>query len=134
MELSGGCHCGAVRYRVAGEPVHASVCHCSDCRSNAGAPFVAWAAFARDRFQLTKGEPRAFNGTGTAFRYFCGDCGTGLYYVNESILPGLVDIQIATLDDPEALPPRAQVQTAEKLDWVDGVSALPGFARYPGME
>jgi len=28
-QLEGGCQCGAVRYRVSGEPVMAALCHCS---------------------------------------------------------------------------------------------------------
>ncbi len=28
----GGCLCGAIRYRVMGNPQRASVCHCTDCQ------------------------------------------------------------------------------------------------------
>ena len=55
----------------------------------------------------------------------------GRFYVNEQVLPGLIDIQIATLDDPEALPPQIQVQAAERLGWMNGVDDLPAFERYP---
>jgi len=129
--LTGGCQCGAVRYAVRGEPTHVSICHCADCRKSAGAPMVAWASFPKAMFAVTKGEPRAFNSSGTAFRHFCPVCGTGLYYVNEAVLPGLVDIQTATLDDPDALPPRLHVQTAEKIGWMDSMGALAQFERFP---
>jgi hypothetical protein len=133
MALEGGCQCGAVRYEVSGETEHQAACHCHDCRKSAGAPFVAWAAIKAENFRLTKGEAKAFNSSGTSYRHFCANCGTGLYFVNEEVLPGIVDIQSATLDDPNALAPQVQIQTAERLNWVEGLDALPAFPRYPGM-
>jgi hypothetical protein len=128
----GGCHCGAVRYEASGTPQHVSICHCGDCRKSAGAPFVSWAAFSAVDFRVIRGEPKAFNSSGSAFRHFCADCGSGLYYVNEQVLPGLVDIQTSTLDDPDALEPVLQIQAAEKLKWVAHMDSLPSFDRYPG--
>lgn len=134
MKLSGGCQCGAVRYEVDGEPQHAALCHCSDCRKSAGAPMVAWAAFAESEFKETKGAAKAYNSSGASMRSFCGDCGTGLYFRNADTLPGIVDIQIATLDDPEALPAIGHIQVAERISWMEHAHTLPHFARYPGME
>jgi hypothetical protein len=131
---SGGCQCGAVRYTVTGAPEHCVACHCNDCRKSAGAPFVTWAAFKNTHFAITKGEAQLFNSSGTSMRYFCATCGTGLYFINEEALPGLVDIQSATLDDPAAFPPQAHIQTAERLHWVETMGALPGFPRFPGMD
>lgn len=134
MGRSGGCHCGAVRYDVEGEPQQVALCHCSDCRRSAGAPMVSWAAFAEDELKLTQGEPVNFNSSGSAMRSFCGTCGTGLFYRNAEFLPGIVDIQSVTLDDAQALPPGAQIQVAERLHWMDSLDALTRFERYPGME
>jgi hypothetical protein len=129
--LEGGCHCGAVRYRMPEEVVHSSLCHCSDCRRCAGAPVVGWAAVKRDQLEV-QGEPTEYQSSANATRSFCGRCGTGLFYVNEEVLPGLVDIQIATLDDPEKLPPQLHVQCAERVGWMESAEALPKFERYPG--
>lgn len=132
MTHQGGCHCGAVRYEVAGEPQHVALCHCSDCRKSSGAPMVAWAAFTEDQFKLVEGEPVTFNSSGSAMRSFCPKCGSGLYYRNAEFLPGIVDIQSATLDDPEALPPGAHIQTAERIGWMETAHSLPAFERFPG--
>ncbi len=132
MRLSGGCHCAAVRYEVNGTPQHVSVCHCSDCRKSAGAPFVSWAAFNSAELQIT-GEVTAYRSRGQAIRHFCPRCGSGLYYVNEEVLPGLVDIQTCTLDDPEMLEPTLHVQAAEQLRWTRAIESQPKFDRYPGM-
>jgi hypothetical protein len=93
---------------------------------------VAWAAFASGNFSVLSGEPQVYNSSAAALRHFCGTCGTGLWYLNEPYLPGIVDIQVATLDDPEALPPGAHIQAAEELSWMKTVADLPHFQRYPG--
>jgi hypothetical protein len=133
MTHTGGCHCGAVRYEASGEPEHVALCHCSDCRKSAGAPMVAWAAFAEDEFSLLQGELTTYNSSGTALRSFCRTCGTGIAYRNAEYLPGIVDIQSATLDNPDALPAGAHIQVAERLEWMAEAHSLPEFQRYPGM-
>ncbi len=133
MSLQGGCQCGAVRYEVNGTPQHVALCHCSDCRKSAGAPMVAWAAFAEDEFALLQGDLTTFNSSGTAMRSFCPKCGTGIAYRNDEYLPGIIDIQSATLDDPDTLPAGAHVQVAERIGWMTEAHSLPEFQRFPGM-
>jgi hypothetical protein len=133
MSLQGGCQCGAVRYEVDGTPQHVALCHCADCRKSAGAPMVAWAAFAESEFTLLQGELTTYNSSGSALRSFCLKCGTGIAYRNEEFLPGIVDIQAATLDDPDALPAGAHIQVAERIGWMAEAHGLPEFQRYPGM-
>ena len=66
-------------------------------------------------------------------RSFCPTCGTGITYRNEAYLPGIVDIQSATLDDPDALPVGAHIQVAERISWLAEAHNLPEFQRYPEM-
>lgn len=128
----GQCHCGAIRYRIAGEPKHVSVCHCSDCRRHAGAPMVSWAGYPAEGLTVERGEAKVYASSEHGRRHFCPECGTGLFYYNEVALPGIVDIQTGTFDDPDALAPALHVQVAERLAWLDGVDDLPKFDRYPG--
>jgi hypothetical protein len=134
MNHTGGCHCGAVRYEATGTPQHVALCHCADCRKSAGAPMVAWAAFAEADVVITHGTATTHNSSGKSMRSFCGTCGTGLFYSNADFLPGIIDIQSATLDDPNSLPASAHIQTAERITWMAEAHALPQFERYPGME
>ena len=67
-------------------------------------------------------------------RNFCPTCGTGLFFTNEENLPGIIDVQSATLDDPDALPAQVHIQTAERIGWMAPVHTLPEFARFPGQE
>ncbi len=130
MTITGQCHCGAIHYEVSGEPVYEALCHCADCRRHAGAPMVGWAAFPAGTVTVS-GAPSVYQSSENGRRHFCGGCGTSLFYSNEVVLPGLLDIQSGTFDDPGARPPRIHVQTAERLGWMDGIDALPKFERYP---
>jgi hypothetical protein len=129
--LKGRCHCGAVRYEMPEEVLHHALCHCADCRRHAGAPMVAWAMVPAGELRVT-GQPKVYRSSEHGRRHFCEACGTGLFYVNEVLLPGMVDIQTGTLDDPNALPPRAHIQVAERIAWMETAHELPAFERYPG--
>jgi hypothetical protein len=94
---------------------------------------VAWAVYAADDVRVTKGQPKMRASSEHGRRYFCPDCGTGLFYTSEAYLPGLIDVQTATLDEPDRLiAPSAQVQVAERIGWVAEAHALQVFDRYPG--
>lgn len=89
-------------------------------------------AVPEDQFRVTRGQAVAYNSSGQSIRHFCGRCGTGLYFLNAEMLPGIVDIQSATLDQAAAYAPGVHVQTAERLDYMADLAALPEFERYPG--
>jgi hypothetical protein len=126
----GGCHCGQVRYRVEGEPARAGLCHCSDCRRHTGAPVVGWAVFRKDQLEWT-GELTTYSSSKHGRRQFCPRCGTSLFYLNDVVFPGLVDVQIATLDSPDSLKPSEQIQMTERIGWMRDAHDLPGFERWP---
>lgn len=92
---------------------------------------VGWMAFKKEKV-VVSGAPVTHASSEHARRDFCGRCGTGLFYRNAEMLPGVVDIQSATLDDPEAYPPKAHIQVAERLAWTEDMNALPTFQRHPG--
>ena len=39
-DLTGGCACGAVRYRLVSPPMFVHCCHCLDCQRQTGSAFV----------------------------------------------------------------------------------------------
>ncbi|MCL6249903.1 GFA family protein [Altererythrobacter sp. KTW20L] len=129
---TGGCRCGAVRYEISGDALHSALCHCRDCQMAAGAPMVAWLAVKAEGFTLLQGNPASYNGAGRSIRHFCSMCGTPLHFVNEEMLPGIVDIPSVTLDEPDAAAPQAHIQVAERRAWMAGAGNLPEFERWPG--
>ena len=79
-----------------------------------------------------EGETREYASSEHGRRHFCPSCGTGLFYTSEAIFPGQIDVQIATPDDPDAFVPQAQIQTAERIGWMEKLDSMPQFERYPG--
>lgn len=90
---------------------------------------VGWAAYPAKAVTVA-GTPRIYQSSESGRRHFSGECGTGLFYSNDAALPGLLDIQSGTFDDPGARPPHIHVQTAERLGWLDDFDAMPKFERY----
>jgi hypothetical protein len=93
---------------------------------------TAWLAVKEEQFSLLGGEPAMYEGTPGARRYFCPTCGTGLFYRNAEMLPGIVDVQSTTLGESSGLEPGAQIQCAERLPWMSRLADLPEFERFPG--
>jgi len=53
---SGGCQCGAVRYRESARPTCPYSCHCRMCQKQFGNFFEAFVAIATVDFSLTRGS------------------------------------------------------------------------------
>ena len=70
---------------------------------------MCWTAVKADQFTV-EGEVTTFASSEHGRRQFCPACGTGLFYLNQAALPGLVDVQTGTLDDAEQLPPSAHIR------------------------
>ena len=128
---TGQCHCGAIRYSMPTSVVHHALCNCQDCRRHSGAPLVGWALVGQDELEVT-GTPKIYASSDHGRRHFCGTCGTGLFYTSEAVFPGQIDVQSATLDDPDLIPAQVQIQTAERIGWMETLGDLPTFERYPG--
>lgn len=90
--------------------------------------------YVEDAVKVTKGEPRVYASSEHGRRHFCANCGSGLFYINAQMLPGIIDVQSGTYDDPDAVPVSLHVQAAERLRWMERAHELPVFERYPPQE
>jgi hypothetical protein len=127
-DLTGGCFCGAIRYRISADPMAVSHCHCTDCRRATGAPFITWITLPSEGFKHTAGAPAEYHSTAAVRRGFCGQCGTTLSYRNVDH-PEEIDISAATLDDPDAVTPDDHLWINSKVTWLkfdDGLPCLEG--------
>jgi hypothetical protein len=125
-EFTGGCLCGAVRYRATAM-LRTDLCHCRMCQKASGAPVVAWLTVPGDAFSFTQGQPVAYQSSARAFRHFCGICGSQLTF-REPENPSELDVNLATLDHPEAAPPQYHIHTASRMPWLDIHDNLPRYA------
>jgi hypothetical protein len=121
---SGGCQCGAVRFRVEGALGDASVCHCRMCQKASGNFYAALVSVRDAKLEWTRGEPKRFQSSNYAFRGFCADCGTPLTFE----APEGMALAIGAFDEPAEIAPRIQWGIEAKLPYADGIPALPGAA------
>ena len=125
MSITGGCYCGAIRFRVEEKPMHQANCHCANCRRAVGAQAVAWITVASSGFLWEQGTPQRYRTDTRAWRTFCGACGTSLSYENDS-RPNEIDLTTGSLDRAEDFPPNRDVFPEEKLSWVNLVKPSDG--------
>lgn len=123
--MTGGCLCGAVRVRAAGEPLWVIYCHCRDCRKASGAPVMAFAGYREERVEV-EGTPAVYRSSPRVRRAFCGGCGTSISYKDER-LPGEVYLAIGIFDEPERLEPEKHSWHGQKIGWFEISDHLPRF-------
>ncbi len=124
QSVTGGCQCGAVRYRVDGPLSGAHICHCRMCQKAAGNYFLPLAAAQKTDFHLTRGELAHFASSQDVQRGFCANCGTPLTF--DTIIADRVHIVLGSLDDPTAVVPAVQYGTESKMPWFATLETLPG--------
>jgi hypothetical protein len=123
--LTGGCHCGAIRYEAEGEPFEAAVCHCADCRRTTGAPAIAWFTVPTAGFRFVTGAPAAYRSSPHAERRFCPRCGAQMTFVDDDYEGARVDVTTASLDDPTLAAPREHIWTRSRIAWMTALDGLP---------
>ena len=109
IEVSGGCHCGEVRFlaKMPGPPVPALDCNCSVCRMTGFLHIMV----PHEEFELVTGRDALSSyrfGTGAAEHLFCLQCGVKSFYqprshpdawsVNANCLDAPIDLAIEKFD------------------------------------
>ena len=122
----GGCLCGAIRFASEADPVASGYCHCRVCQRSSGAPVLAWGSFPVVSFAYIEGAPTIYRSSEHGQREFCARCGTQVAY-RESRDAATVDVNLASLDRPEAVPPRYHLWTRSRVAWFETADALPRF-------
>ena len=128
-EWTGGCLCGAVRYRLASAPFDAGWCHCRTCQLNSGSPAMAFASVPVADYVVERGEPATVKSSEFGHRKFCRDCGTPLL-MQVDHQPETVDFSLATLDRPETVLPKFHIFYASRIPWAEPGDALPRHDRF----
>jgi hypothetical protein len=115
--ISGGCLCGAIRFRLTAPPYEVDYCHCHSCRKHTGAPVSVFVDFHSGGVQFIKGIPKRYQSSEGVWRGFCGKCGSTLSY-ESAAFPGEIHIHTGALDYPEDFPPHGNASFAEeRLPW-----------------
>lgn len=134
VPFTGGCACGAIRYRCTAAPRYMGNCHCRDCQQATGGGYFAGVLVMADEFELPQGEPRWYERTAdrghTMRRGFCADCGSPLFLIN-----GINDkvrlMYAGSLDDPSWYAPSRDIYVASAQPWDLMHADLPKFDGMP---
>lgn len=133
MEITGGCLCGAVRYRATAQPVTTRICWCRLCQYIGAGSATVNVCFPSDAITVT-GETRDYRSVADSgnvmHRRFCPACGTHLFSEAEA-RPHLIYVRAGTLDDPEVARPEVTIWTSRAPSWAcidDDIPQLEGQA------
>lgn len=135
---TGGCVCGAVRFRATGEPKRVTVCHCTWCQRRTGSAFGVEAVFDQAQVEIAGeaiGRYRHLSdesGRWLAIE-FCTRCGGNLGFTLEAV-PGIRTLPAGAFDDAGWLSARAQefrhVFARSRRDWSDLAAAAEVHERH----
>lgn len=120
MKLSGGCHCGAVRFEaeLPAPPVPALDCNCSIC-SRTGFLHVM---VPHADFELLSGRDALSSyrfGTGAAEHLFCATCGVKSFYQPRSH-PDCWSVNAHCFDQPVEL----EIESFDGKNWEAAAAKL----------
>lgn len=130
--MTGGCSCGAVRYRLTSEPLFVHCCHCLNCQRQTGSAFVINILIEADRVELLGEEPQAVSLPRDADKrqkiWRCPTCQVAVY--SQYTSPRVRFVRAGTLDEPSAVVPDVHIFTRSKLPWVVLPDDVPAFDVY----
>lgn len=126
--FTGGCQCGAVRFRVNGELLRASICHCRMCQKASGGFYMPLVAVKPKDVEWTRGAPGYFQSSNHIKRGFCSACGTPLTYEP----PDDIALAIGAFDHPETIEPIIQFGTETKLPYTDTLHTVKSRRTFKG--
>ena len=126
MSITGGCQCGAVRFRVDGELGEASICHCRMCQKATGGLFGPYVSVTGGELAWTRGAPKRFQSSNKVHRGFCADCGTPLSYEFDGAAH--IGLAIGALDRPGEVRLSEQLGSKARVPYFADLAGLPEHA------
>ncbi|MBM3540868.1 MAG: GFA family protein [Alphaproteobacteria bacterium] len=121
---TGGCLCGAVRFRTTGPLGPVSHCHCTMCRKASGAPVVTFTRVGMSEFAFTKGKPKEYRSSKGGRRGFCAKCGSQLCFMYDA-KPDSIGLNVGCFDEPERLKPVRHIYSETMIPWLHMDDGLP---------
>ena len=135
MQISGGCHCGAIAYEAELEPDRVGICHCTDCQALSASAFRTIAIVAGHTFRVLRGSPKTYVKVGDSgnrrVQAFCPNCGSGLYATDIGENPKAYNIRVGTVDQRRDLVPHFECWRQSALPWLPDNKRTRKFDRNP---
>jgi hypothetical protein len=119
---TGGCLCGAVRFRLRGPLRDVIDCHCRRCRRMHGHVAAYTQALTAD-LVLVEERGLAWYGADERERGFCRECGSSLFWRRSGA--DRTSIAAGSLDEPTGLRTAAHIYVGSKGDYYEIADGLP---------
>jgi len=134
LPLTGGCHCGALRYHVTTVPLGVYNCHCANCQRVGGGAFSTNVVVSPDGFVFVQGNPKEISWTSDAgtqrLGWFCQDCGCRIAHGQATGIP-VITLRTGSLDDKSWINPVADFWTKSAQPWVKFPGDRPSYEQEP---
>ncbi len=121
--FTGGCQCGAIRFRTTELLGNAHICHCRMCQKAVGNFFAALVSTGKSELTWTRGTPARFRSSADVERGFCSNCGTPLFF--DTLHSDDIGLMIGALDHPQDVKPISQDSIESRMPWFGEITAVP---------
>lgn len=122
-KVSGGCHCGAIRYEADIDALEAVYCHCRMCQKSFGNIFATLFTTSKSDVRWLTREPAYFHSSKLAKRGFCPECGTPISFEYHEY--DFLDLSVGSLDEPEKMKPICHFGVESRLNSFHKPDDLP---------
>jgi hypothetical protein len=120
LPLTGGCPCGAIRYRITALPISVYACHCTDCQRQSGSSFALNMPVDAASFSIIQGAVKGWqpaNPSGVpSTSWTCSQC-SGRIYGSRISRPERINVRAGTLDDTRWVRPVAHLFMRSAQPW-----------------
>lgn len=132
--VTGGCLCGAVRYRCVGRPDSVGLCQCERCQRQSGSAFLIAMVFAKKNVTIEQGDLQVFkavadDGSSLA-RHFCPRCGSSVM-VTLDRYPQIRSMMGGTVDDKSHIQPEFSLWCSSGQPWLKLPESIALYLDYP---
>ena len=99
---TGKCLCESIKFKIHGNPLWVSNCHCQGCRRNTGSVVATFVGLRKEQLSYITGSRKFYESSPDVHHGFCADCRTPLTY-EASWCEDEMHLYISTFDNPEIL-------------------------------
>ncbi len=125
-EISGGCLCGQVRYRIHGPRRNIIDCHCENCRRTHGHYAAYTSVRQTDITFMTQDSLTWYHDVSPdTYRGFCNRCGASLLWDSGN---GKISVSAGSLDAGHGLKTIAHIYMAEAGEYYEIADNLPQYS------
>lgn len=130
MMHTGSCHCGAVRFEVAGSLPPPDACHCTQCRKHSSHYYVS-TDIPRSNVTLHGADKITwFRSSEKARRGFCSICGCPLFWDPvDQTKHDWIGISMGAFELPTETSLKMHIFVSEKGDYYDIEDGVPQHQR-----